>query len=788
MNSYHSANYKRYTLFTILLTLFLSACSKEETKVQTTTGIFTDSFVSSLNYKCSSDDKESSLLTNELGEFTCKSDENISFSIGEHFYLGQTAVKKLITPLSLYPNDAPKVLNLIQLLQTLDEDNNPENGIQLSNSLIAKLQSNTIALDDAEFDTKIETLLSKTVVTPEIAFTHFSKTVNSLGLENFSVDYTTPLFTSKDTFEVYENTKEIATITATDNASLSYSINSSKTTQASDFSIDAKSGALSFTFTPNYELQKNYKVTINITDGINRASKEFRIKILDSDENPPLISTPSEITVEENQLEVITIDAEDENTLHYSLSGEDSDFFKLDAQTGELTFKEMADYEKQKSYKITLSVSDGINITNKDITVFLLDEKERDIPLLAIIMNWSDYSETSALLWHNKLFSQESNSVASWYRKNTQEEINLLPATESSGTVNDGIIMLDMKRAHPGSINSTLFRDSYIKSAITSSEVVDSIDFSKYDTNGDKMIDREELQILFIVAGGEESYGDNPSHSVWALAWSFENYTAPKIDGVEVMKYTGDAKTSGSFLLFGANHGDHKATIGIIAHEMGHSLLDLFDYYDDGGGSGLGVYDIMSGGSWAYTSSDYYSGETPTQFSLFNKMEADFTNKLTTLDASQTLTIQCSSNEGIKLKTKSSYEYFLIECRDTNKQSSDLSFASFDYRFSDKLFTAIYHVDDRKDSEGYFIHANTEDGLQTSSHHYNLSLLEKERSFLMTSSENIEADYADVYREGDFISNDRFELYDGTLTGFSVEILEEDYSKRSVTIKVMKEE
>ena len=770
----------------IVIGIFFNACSPEKNTTQKNiTGIFEDSFVASLHYKCSSSTDDSTLITNELGEFTCNDDDNISFSIGTNFYIGQTKVSELITPLSLYPHDASKVLNLIQLLQTLDSDNNSENGIQLDESLLSHLQDTNISLSDVDFDTNIEILLGKELISSEKAFEHFSQTLKKLNLEDFKVDYTTPLFTSNTTIDIYENLSKEIQITATDNASLTYSINKEKTVDASNFTIESQSGILRFTFTPDYELQTIYKVTIDVTDGLNRASQEFTINILDSDENPPLINTKSEIIVQENQLTVTTIDAEDENTLSYFLSGEDSDFFTLDASTGVLTFKKLADYEEQSSYKVTLSVSDGINITNKDITIFLLDIQEQDIPLLAIVMNWSDYYESSALLWHNKLFYQE-NSVASWYAKNTEGEVQIFPVEESSGTKNDGIIMIDMQKPHPGSIDTTLFRDTYIKDAITNSEVLNSIDFSKYDKDKNNILDKTELQLLFIVAGGEESYGDNSNHSIWALSWSFENYNAPSVDGIEVMKYTGDATKSGSFLMFGANHGNHSATVGIIAHELGHSLLNLYDYYDDGGGSGLGLYDIMSGGSWGFKTSDTYDGETPTQFSVFNKIEANLIKNITTVDATQTLTLKCSANEGIKLKTQNPHEYFLIECRDTENRDSDASFISVDSSFSNKLFTAIYHVDDAKDFEDYFVHSNTEDGTQTDSHHYNVALVEKDSSKLMTDTEGIIADFADVYREGDTISSSKFKLYDGTSTGFNVEIVEEDYSSRSVKIKIIK--
>ena len=783
-------NTRPYILTFIFLTTFFTACSVDEESSkptpQTLTGVFTDNFVASLHYKCTSDTQTEAKITDESGHFTCRVDDNISFSIGEHFYLGQTKVAQIITPSTLYPFDAPKALNLLQLLQTLDKDKNLDNGIEIDSSLEEKLQDLNITFDDTLFDSKIEATLGVDIVSSESAYKHFSQTLQTLGLQSFDVDYTHPQFTSSEIISVYENQQSISTIFASDNASLIYSINTQKTPNDSNFTIDENSGELRFTFNPDYELVSSYKVTIDVTDSLNISSKEFTINILDIDENPPLIKTREDIIVQENQLKVLTIDAEDENPLTYYISGEDSDSFELDSTTGEITFKELPDYEKKISYQLTLSVSDGLNTTKKDITVFLLDIQEKDIPVLGIIMNWSDYSQNSASLWHNKLFDKNSKSVASWYSKNTLGEVNLFPVNETSGAKDDGIIIVDMQTAHPGSSDTQNFRDTYIREAITNSKVTNSVDFAKYDTNKDGVVDKTELQILFIVAGGEESYGDSPSNSVWAVAWSFDSQNAPTVDGVKLMQYNGESKPSGSFMLFGAQHDEHTATIGVIAHELGHSMLNLYDYYDDGGGSGLGLYDLMSGGAWGLSSSDTYSGETPTQFSIFNKKESNFLTTITTVDATETLIIKCSSHEGIKLKTEKSNEYFLIACRDTQNLNSDISFYTSDHSFSHKLFTTIYHVDDTRDANGDFKHSNTEDGLQTVSNHYNVSLLEKETQVLMTDTEHIDADFNDVYTEGDLVPTRRFKLYDGTSTGFSVEILDEDYLNRSVKMKITK--
>jgi len=405
------------------------------------------------------------------------------------------------------------------------------------------------------------------------------------------------------------------------------------------------------------------------------------------------------------------------------------------------------------------------------------------VPTLIIIMNWDDYSENDPQIWHQKFFDKASKSVNRWYYYATEADAELIPVKENSGTADDGVITIDMHKPHPGGYNDTTFRDEEITYAITNSEVDNNIDFSQYDTNGDGNISYDELQIVFIVAGGEEAYGDARRKSVWAHAWNYEESQNPRLDGVDLMKYTGDFKTSGVYVKFGASHAidtsnEHKATVGIMAHEMSHSLFDLYDLYDLSGGSGVGAYDIMSNGTWTKSSTDAYYGETPTGFSSFSKIDARLDLNISSISSSSEVTIRCSANSLTKLVTNKTNEYFLLECRDSAKVYSDIAFYEIDKHFTtNKLFAVLYHVDEDKDT-------NYESGVQTEYNHYKVALVEKNTFVKMTSTEGIEADYNDVYDVGDVIDTSRTRLYDGTATGYKIEVTNANYTDRSMSFKI----
>jgi len=592
------------------------------------------------------------------------------------------------------------------------------------------------------------------------------------------------LFTSSATVSVSENQLEAITLVATggNGDNLTYYI---KGTDEAYFNLDDSSGVVSFKVSPDYETKSLYNFETTVTDGNTTVSQDVRITIIDVADVVPEI-TDFVGTINENlpvgalvgTLNLIS--SGDSRISAYTLS--DTSNFSI-SSSGAITTNKIFDYETQKSYSLSVyatntagnSLSVDVNISINDI-----HEKLKTIPTLVVVMNWDNYSEDDASLWYNKFFNPNVNSVNQWFNEAMQGSLQISPVTESSGTANDGIIMVKMGKNHPGGYSSQTFRDVEIKNAITSAEVVNNVDFKALDLDDNGALNIKELQIIFIVAGDEQSGGGAIDHSIWAQQWAFPIWSAPKVDGIIVMQSSYSPLMAGTYARFGANHGNHKATIGIIAHEMGHSMLNLRDYYDNGGGAGLGWYDIMSGGSWAQKSGDLYAGATPTLYSAFNRIDTGIDVNLNEVNASQTLTIECSSNQFIKLVTKKANEYFLLECRDTAKANSDISFHRYDSDFTEnRLFTMLYHVDTKKWD-------NNDDGVQTARHHYKVALVEKNTTLLMTSSNSTSADFDDVYLLGDKIANSRTNLYDGTSTGYSLEIRAHDYANRTMTIKITK--
>jgi len=141
------------------------------------TGQFVDSVVQGLEYSCSSG---TTGITNSNGEFTCKSSDTVSFSING-YVIGSASVQSVISPKTLQPENDVMMINIAQLLQTLDADNNPDNGITLDpNDTVVQALNDSVSvmLEQADFDSAITTYIGKVLVDEATALAHLEKSVD----------------------------------------------------------------------------------------------------------------------------------------------------------------------------------------------------------------------------------------------------------------------------------------------------------------------------------------------------------------------------------------------------------------------------------------------------------------------------------------------------------------------------------------------------------------------------------------------------------------------------------
>jgi hypothetical protein len=96
----------------------------------TTTGVFADSVVAGIGYRTATQEG----VTNAAGEFEYVDGETVVFFIGD-LELPAVAASALVTPLDVFATDDfadRRVVNLARLLQSVDQDGNPDNGIAIA--------------------------------------------------------------------------------------------------------------------------------------------------------------------------------------------------------------------------------------------------------------------------------------------------------------------------------------------------------------------------------------------------------------------------------------------------------------------------------------------------------------------------------------------------------------------------------------------------------------------------------------------------------------------------------
>jgi len=200
--------------------------------------------------------------------------------------------------------------------------------------------------------------------------------------------------------------------------------------------------------------------------------------------------------------------------------------------------------------------------------------------------------------------------------------------------------------------------------------VDDSVDFTKYDWNGDGEVD----QVFVVYAGYGEADGASVN-TIWPHEWNLLDATGETItlDGMVINTYACGNELEGL-------RGQNLAGIGVICHEFSHcmGLPDLYDNYN----FGMGAWDLMSNGA------RNGGGFNPIEYSAYEKMVCGWRQPIVldspteikgmkpVTDGGETYIIYCDNPAGT--------EYYLLE----NKDKDDL----YPYNYTGKGLL-VTHVD-----------------------------------------------------------------------------------------------
>lgn len=399
-------------------------------------------------------------------------------------------------------------------------------------------------------------------------------------------------------------------------------------------------------------------------------------------------------------------------------------------------------------------------------------------PLLVIFADFtpSVRAGSTAASLYNKFFGA-SSSVKHYYETASYGNFSITPAAETNvtlgGAINDGVVSVTLNYAHPNTASNVDDRNRQItKDALIAANAY--VDFSQFDTNGNGVLSATELHIIVVVAGYERSYTSAPcGPSVWGHRWGLGGaVSAPVLDG----------KTVGqTYAQFGENHcsgavgSGHEATIGIMAHELGHDI-GLPDLYDtDGSSQGIGNWSIMAGGSWGGVS---YAGDSPSHFDPWSKYFEGW--------ISPTLVNGTLANEPIGQSattpdyyqllsgTPTSGEYFLIENRQKTNYDASVPGSGL----------LIWHIDASKSGNTAECYPG---GPSCATNHYKVAVVQADNLYNMEKNNN-RGDAGDSWPgssgktvfDGGSSPNSNF--YNGGASGVSVSAISASASTMTATL------
>nr|WP_307104824.1 cadherin domain-containing protein [Sphingomonas sp. SORGH_AS_0950] len=197
----------------------------------------------------------------------------------------------------------------------------------------------------------------------------------------------TPSLTLSGVGTVMENqvAATVATFVASDpdaGDTLTYTLGG---TDAALFMVDGNTVRLKDGVSLDYEQAATRSLTLTVADshGLSQM-RTLTFNVGDVNE-APVFTTPTTVSMAENGMAVQVAHASDPDAgavLTYSLGGTDAALFAIDAQTGAITFRTAPDFEAPQDaggdnvYNLTVSASDGTNVTTQNLAVTVTNVNE----------------------------------------------------------------------------------------------------------------------------------------------------------------------------------------------------------------------------------------------------------------------------------------------------------------------------------------------------------------------------------------------------------------------------
>jgi len=273
-------------------------------------------------------------------------------------------------------------------------------------------------------------------------------------------------------------------------------------------------------------------------------------------------------------------------------------------------------------------------------------------PVIVIPIEFQDVSHTSpahdTAYFNSMMNSASGQSVNAFYRENSYGTFGFQATI--ANWVRSARMMSDYGRDGSGvdDGNGPIYR--LVSEAVRAADA--SVNFANFDRNNDGVVDH----VVIVHAGAAQESSPN-TNLIWSHRWAV-------IDGDTTVP--GDQRlVADGVQIYGYVMISEDSPFGVLAHEFGHDL-GLPDLYDtDGSSAGVGIWDVMGGGSW----NGNPRGTSPSHFSAWSKIQLGWATPIEVTSGLLAQPIRAVENNSVvyRLTVKSAAggdEYFLVENRE----------------------------------------------------------------------------------------------------------------------------
>ncbi len=355
-----------FKIYVFLIILYSPIVADLTVSGNNKTAYFLDSKISGVHYQC---DNGGVLKTTGIdGSFsydnTCA---NITFSLNNKVILGTISVANIPSDYKLYITDfagnsrtdttTQYVKNLARLLQSLDSDENPKNGITIASNNI----TSSLTINSSTTPTTLQDILSlqyptRTLLSELCAIVHLEEVLKDNG---FYVDTVPPC-----------KPRLALDINATSNDKSYIELIGEKNTKiylnGVDTNLTLDSDGRYYDFELNTPIKRGTFDDFNITfvDSTGKISEALMLHILNDTDQPLITNFPSNnsITIPTGNTAITTFNTTDDSStygfsLSYEVLGTDKDLFNI-TNNGILTLKSAT---STRPLSIQIKVKDKAN-------------------------------------------------------------------------------------------------------------------------------------------------------------------------------------------------------------------------------------------------------------------------------------------------------------------------------------------------------------------------------------------------------------------------------------------